>query len=347
MHMNENKKEAVYKFPDDSFMEQFIYSVGLKWIDYPKIENDAFFTEIILFEIVSLAIYCKTTYLSHMCKSAQTLAVHFLTQKFDSGEINQLENIYFQRFLSYNQTGSTNKKHEHLYRFCQWASIHGHKNAVRGNYAPKIDSKVFNDVVDNYNQISNIRIYDEIESKHNPDTIFRAFTAYDRALSSVNTAAIKPSTMLQKDTSPQTTINTSPQMKMNLHFDFIPRTKGRLSRSHFWPTYIVSTICLVISLAIINILNNEGDFAASGGTLFLYLISCLVMLASGILGLSLTVRRFHDIGISGNWILLVIFLNRLSEVVPALGVIVSIVLIIVLCLPSQKEPNKWGFPVDE
>lgn len=342
-----NKKTAVYKFLDDSFMERFIYSVALKWKDYPKIENDAFFVEILLFEIASLAIYCKTAYSSHMCKSAQTLAVHILTRKFDSEETGQLENIYFQRFVSYNQVGSTNKKYEYLYRFCQWASVYGHKNAVRENYAPKIDSEVFNDVVDNYNQISNIRIYNEIDSTHNPDTIFRAFTAYDRSLSSVNTAAIKPNTMLQKDTSQQTTINTSPQMKTNLHFDFIPKMKGRLSVSHFWPTYIVNTICLVISMAIIDILSDKGDFADSGSTLFLYLVSCLVMLACGILGLSLTVRRFHDIGISGKWILLVIFLNRLSEAVPALSVIVSIALIVVLCLPSQKEPNKWGFPVEE
>lgn len=345
--MNEHKETTVYHFPDDSFMERFIYSVALKWKDYPKIENDAFFIEIILFEIASLAIYCKTSYFSHMCKNAQTLAVHILTRKFDSEETGQLENIYFQRFVSYNQVGSTNKKYEYLYRFCQWASIHGHENAVRENYAPKIDSNVFNDVVDNYNQISNIRIYDEIGSAHNPDTIFRAFAAYDRSLSSVNTAAIKPSSKLPTETPQQIKTNTSPQMKMNMHFDFIPRMNGRLAVSHFWPTYIVSTICFVISLAIIDILNDEGDFAASGGTLCLYLISCLVMLASGVLGLSLTVRRFHDIGISGKWILLVILLNRLSEAVPALSVIVSIALIVVLCLPSQKEPNKWGFPVEE
>lgn len=134
---------------------------------------------------------------------------------------------------------------------------------------------------------------------------------------------------------------------MKIYFDFIPRMNGRLSVRHFWPTYIVSTICLVISLAIIDILNEKGDLADSGATLLLHLISCLVMLASGVLGLSLTMRRFHDIGISGKWILLVILLNRLSVAVPALSVIVSIALIVVLCLPSQKEPNKWGFPVEE
>lgn len=345
--MNEHKETTVYHFPDDSFMERFIYSVALKWKDYPKIENDAFFIEIILFEIASLAIYCKTSYFSHMCKNAQTLAVHILTRKFDSEETGQLENIYFQRFVSYNQVGSTNKKYEYLYRFCQWASIHGHENAVRENYAPKIDSDVFNDVVDNYNQISNIRIYDEIGSEHNPDTIFRAFVAYDRSLSSVNTAAIKPSTTLQTDISQQIKTNTSPQIKMNLHFDFIPRTKGRLTRSRFWPTYIIASTCAVVALAFIDILNDKGDFADSSGTLFLYLVSCLVMLVFGLLGLSLVVRRFHDIGISGGWLLLVYFLNRLGEVIPALSAIVSIALIVVLCLPSQKEPNKWGFPVEE
>lgn len=134
---------------------------------------------------------------------------------------------------------------------------------------------------------------------------------------------------------------------MKIYFDFIPRATGRLSRSHFWPTYIVTGICGLIAGGIIFALNGGGSFHETGGLLLLYLFCCLVLIVSGILGLSLIARRFHDIGISSKWILLVIFLNRLSEAVPALSVIVSIALIVVLCLPSQKEPNKWGFPVEE
>lgn len=135
---------------------------------------------------------------------------------------------------------------------------------------------------------------------------------------------------------------------MNIYFDFIPKITGRLSRSRFWPTFIVTYIVgSAISWTINDVLNEEGDFAASGGTSFLCLIASFVALAGAYLGLSLIVRRFHDIGISGKWILPVIFLNRLCEVIPALSVIVLIALLVVLSLPSQKEPNKWGFPVDE
>ena len=55
-------------------------------------------------------------------------------------------------------------------------------------------------------------------------------------------------------------------------------------------------------------------------------------------GLSVTVRRFHDVGLSG-WLYLLFFV--LSFVY-----IGGVIIFVITLLPSQKHDNKWG-PVPE
>jgi uncharacterized membrane protein YhaH (DUF805 family) len=62
-----------------------------------------------------------------------------------------------------------------------------------------------------------------------------------------------------------------------------------------------------------------------------YVVASLVALAFFLPNLAVTVRRLHDVGRSGFW-LVVVF-------IPFIG---ALVLLVFLLLDSQSEPNKWG-----
>ncbi len=54
--------------------------------------------------------------------------------------------------------------------------------------------------------------------------------------------------------------------------------------------------------------------------------------------LALTVRRLHDVGLSGWW-----FLGYyVANFIPFLNFVAYIAFIVVLFLDSKPEPNKWG-----
>jgi uncharacterized membrane protein YhaH (DUF805 family) len=59
-------------------------------------------------------------------------------------------------------------------------------------------------------------------------------------------------------------------------------------------------------------------------------------LAGFLPGVAISVRRFHDIGLSG-WFYLVMFVIGF-----ALGGIVAILAIVLGLIPSQKRENRWG-----
>ena len=95
---------------------------------------------------------------------------------------------------------------------------------------------------------------------------------------------------------------------------------GRASRSEYW-WYCLFTFIL---WAIIGI-----AFCWSQNAL--NIVSGITNLALLLPGLGLCVRRLHDIGKSGWWLLLAF--------IPIIG---SIILIIWFCKNSQMEPNEYG-----
>ena len=108
--------------------------------------------------------------------------------------------------------------------------------------------------------------------------------------------------------------------------------EGRSSRSEFWYFVLFTTITSVITgmmdslfgTAIITIV--DGDPIVWGGY-----ISYIVSLALLVPSLTVSVRRLHDIGKSGWWML--------AAFVPIVG---WILLIIWYCIRGDDTPNRFG-----
>ena len=97
---------------------------------------------------------------------------------------------------------------------------------------------------------------------------------------------------------------------------------GRASRSEYW-WWIGATFALYLLMWVFIAIAPE-----IGSVLY-----AVVLLALIIPGLAVAVRRLHDTGRSGWW-LLVAF-------IPIVG---AIVLLIFLVLDSENAPNRWGLP---
>lgn len=101
---------------------------------------------------------------------------------------------------------------------------------------------------------------------------------------------------------------------MQRYFDF----SGRSTRSQFWLFHLIYAIILIVSAIIdVVILNPNGEALVASG---------LVSLVHFIPSLSVLVRRLHDIGRSGAWLLIAF--------VPVIG---FIVLLIFACTPTQAD----------
>lgn len=94
--------------------------------------------------------------------------------------------------------------------------------------------------------------------------------------------------------------------------------KGRARREEFWMFVLFS----IIASAVLSVIGNpiHCDWIS-----YLYSLAVLVP------GLAVSVRRLHDTGRSGWWIII--------SFVPLVG---CIWLIVLLCLDSQPEANNWG-----
>ncbi len=100
---------------------------------------------------------------------------------------------------------------------------------------------------------------------------------------------------------------------------------GRASRSEYWWYALFSgivNIAMFIIVALVTYL--IGQTAGQ-------VINCLVGLALFLPGLGLSVRRLHDIGKSGWWLLLAF--------IPLVG---AIILIVWFCQDSQMADNEYG-----
>lgn len=104
---------------------------------------------------------------------------------------------------------------------------------------------------------------------------------------------------------------------INQYFDF----SGRARRKEYW-MFILFNSLFSWSFSIL-------DFAFSTYyfTIAYYIYSLLVLIPS----LAVIVRRLHDMGKSGWYILLLFF--------PIIG---WIWLLVLLCMESEFGPNKWG-----
>ena len=98
---------------------------------------------------------------------------------------------------------------------------------------------------------------------------------------------------------------------------------GRSSRSAYWWFYLFGLLVVVAALII--------DFAI-GTYPIIYVVATLALLLPN---LAVLVRRLHDSGRSGWWILIAL--------VPLIGAIV----LLVFTLQGSEPPNQWGSGPDE
>lgn len=98
---------------------------------------------------------------------------------------------------------------------------------------------------------------------------------------------------------------------------------GRSSRAAYWWFYLFGLIVLIAALII--------DYAI-GTYPIIYLLTTLALLLPN---LAVLVRRLHDVGRSGWWLLIAL--------VPLVGAIV----LLVFTLQGSEPPNQWGNGPDE
>jgi uncharacterized membrane protein YhaH (DUF805 family)/cold shock CspA family protein len=112
--------------------------------------------------------------------------------------------------------------------------------------------------------------------------------------------------------------------------------RGRARRKEYWG-YVLFFLLGLIALSLVGVgvdfaLGNmdpgdEMPVATVG-------ISLLLMLGGIIPGLAVTVRRFHDVGLSGWFYLLFFVLSFIT--------IGGLIILVIALIPSQKRENKWG-----
>lgn len=130
---------------------------------------------------------------------------------------------------------------------------------------------------------------------------------------------------------------TGPLTAINLAFVNIFNFKGRTTRSEYWWATLFLTLGGLIALAIdfmmVSSLINGTDPAAVYALSPFDFSMTYYSLVSLIPFTSLSVRRLHDIGMSGFWLML--------QFVPFVG---SLVLLVFYCMPSSDRSTVHGSP---
>lgn len=110
------------------------------------------------------------------------------------------------------------------------------------------------------------------------------------------------------------------------YFDF----SGRARRKEFWMFMLFHYIFIFgASLLLFSLTGNiyeddEPNYVVTT-------VICLYLLISIIPSLAVTVRRLHDSGKSGWWLLL--------NIIPYIG---WFIIVIFTCMEGQSRPNQWG-----
>lgn len=109
---------------------------------------------------------------------------------------------------------------------------------------------------------------------------------------------------------------------------------GRVSRSEWWRSVLVMFGCIWAVVLLFLFAGNGLDGVLMGGVAFTG-----GSLASIFVTLPVSINRFHDMDMSGAWIVLF----GLLAFVPCLGFISSLIYIILLgCIMGTPGPNKYG-----
>lgn len=117
---------------------------------------------------------------------------------------------------------------------------------------------------------------------------------------------------------------------------------GRARRREYWGFFVFPIVVFFI-LAILVGLSFAGRSPYEGPSPLLWVAGGLMVLFSLaviIPSFAVQVRRFHDLGQSGWWVLLLFVV----AMIPYIGLLSTIAYIVLGCLDSQPNQNKYGPP---
>lgn len=112
--------------------------------------------------------------------------------------------------------------------------------------------------------------------------------------------------------------------------------QGRARRKEYWAFVLFSILALMVA-AMVGFAADAalGNFDPySNGPVAILVTVALAILACFLPGLAVTIRRFHDVGMSGWFYLLFFVLSFIT--------IGGLIILVVTLIPSQKRENKWG-----
>jgi uncharacterized membrane protein YhaH (DUF805 family) len=118
--------------------------------------------------------------------------------------------------------------------------------------------------------------------------------------------------------------------------------RGRASRSEYW-WWVVFGIFLDLVLIAATRLLLASQPIDSGTLIFLW-VQILIGLALLLPQLAVATRRLHDMGFSGAWLFLIVPVVIPIRFIAIFGFICSIVLLVLLAMPSQQQENRFGPP---
>ena len=107
--------------------------------------------------------------------------------------------------------------------------------------------------------------------------------------------------------------------------------RGRARRREYWGFVLFFMVAMTLFVTIGGILDGVTGNLDDEQPIFLFSLTGLFSVTMIVPSIAVTVRRIHDIGLSGWFVLL--------GLIPTVG---SLILIVFALIPSQKKPNRWG-----
>jgi len=104
------------------------------------------------------------------------------------------------------------------------------------------------------------------------------------------------------------------------------RFQGRAGRREFWGFFLFIALCFALAVFLDSLIRSGAEV---GGGLFF----ALVFLGSLIPAIAVSVRRLHDLGVTG-WLYLLTILPG-----------VNVLFLIAFAFPGQQHANRYGAPV--
>ncbi len=109
---------------------------------------------------------------------------------------------------------------------------------------------------------------------------------------------------------------------------------GRARRKEYWGYHLFWGVAFVLVVAAGLFTDGATGYLADDAPYFTVGLSVAFVLATFLPGLGMTVRRFHDVGMSGWFVLLFVVLSIIT--------VGGLVILVITLIPTQDRENKWG-----